>query len=161
MAFNQPEKRRRVTREGSPVANLMLEDDLGEVLVQHSVKETFKVPGLVCTNHVFRVPLDHTGEVSALRGALVIWAGAHGRSPSGNLGLRQGLPPCAWLLGLLHLRGSSASSQRPGPSFVLLGGDRDSSSRGQRAWQGCMGQQRGGLGLARRPRRSAAGSAAQ
>ena len=29
----------------------------------HSVGSTFKVPGLLVTNHHFRVPLDHAGNV--------------------------------------------------------------------------------------------------
>lgn len=34
-----------------------------EVILQHDSGATFKVPGLIARDHVFKVPLDHTGEV--------------------------------------------------------------------------------------------------
>jgi hypothetical protein len=52
-------KRRRVDSPSSPVYSLV---EPAETLLEHSSGTTFKVPGLIVTDHFFKVPLDHSGE---------------------------------------------------------------------------------------------------
>lgn len=51
-------KRRKV----APVAGQAAGN--GDLEASHTVGSTFKVPGLLITNHHFKVPLDHSGKVS-------------------------------------------------------------------------------------------------
>lgn len=53
-------KRRKLEAPESPTHALI---DDAEVILSHSLGDSFKVPGLVCTDHQFTVPLDHSGEV--------------------------------------------------------------------------------------------------
>mmetsp|Transcript_14470 Transcript_14470/g.31400 ORF Transcript_14470/g.31400 Transcript_14470/m.31400 type:complete len:517 (+) Transcript_14470:56-1606(+) len=53
-------KRRRIEGTGSPIHSLV---DNTEVFLQHSSGQSFKVPGLICTDHYFTTCLDYSGEV--------------------------------------------------------------------------------------------------
>lgn len=54
------DKRRKLETPDSPIHALV---DNSETILQHSSGPSFKVPGLQLTNHLFKVPLDHTGEM--------------------------------------------------------------------------------------------------
>jgi hypothetical protein len=50
-------KRRRIS---SPVQSLV---EPAETLLEHTAGTSFKIPGVVVKDHIFRVPLDHSGEL--------------------------------------------------------------------------------------------------
>lgn len=50
-------KRRRIS---SPVQSLV---EPAETLLEHTTGTTFKIPGIVVKDHIFKVPLDHSGEL--------------------------------------------------------------------------------------------------